>query len=347
VKEKSTITTGTSPGDTMNQFTLPPFWIRIKRISYLFVIFFLLQAFIIVPVSFSDAPEFSVKAPLASKSILLDGVVLDGRVVVVGERGHILFSDDKGDTWKQASVPTIATLTGVFFHDKKMGWAVGHDAVILKTTDGGENWKKVHCAPEEERPLFDVWFKDDKTGIAVGAYGFFLTTKDGGNCWAPETISEDDWHLNQIMASETGKLYLAAEAGMIYRSDDQGQTWASLPSPYEGSFFGTLPLGGDTLLLFGLRGHLYRSENAGKTWQKIMTNTKAMLNYGLRLPDGRILIAGLSGTILISSDEGQSFTLHPQPDRRGISAALTVSHDQLILVGEGGVKKISVEKQLK
>ncbi len=331
----------------MYQFTFFSFLVCIKRITCLFLTFFLLQAFIIVPVSFSDAPEFSVKAPLASKSILLDGVVLDGRVVVVGERGHILFSDDNGDTWKQANVPTIATLTGVFFHDRDLGWAVGHDAVILKTSDGGENWKKIHCAPEEERPLLDVWFKDDKIGVAVGAYGFFLTTKDGGTTWSSESISEDDWHLNHIMRSETGKFYLAAEAGMIYRSDDQGQTWVSLPSPYKGSFFGTLPLGGDTLLLFGLRGHLYRSENAGETWQKIVTNTEAMLNYGLRLPDGRVMVVGLAGTILISNDEGKSFTLHPQADRRGISAALPVANNQLILIGEGGAKKISIEKKFK
>jgi photosystem II stability/assembly factor-like uncharacterized protein len=314
-----------------------------KRFTYVLIFLFLISMPFISALHASE-PEFSTIAPLAAKSYLLDGVLADGRVVVVGERGHVLYSDDKGDTWTQVRVPTIATLTGVYFHDKNLGWAVGHDAVILKTIDGGESWERVHFAPEEERPLFDVWFSDENNGIAVGAYGFFLTTEDGGKSWASKMISEDDWHLNQIKASETGRLYIAAEAGTIYRSDDQGLTWTSLASPYEGSFFGTLPLDGDTLLLFGLRGNLFRSDNAGETWQKINTNTKAILNSGIRLPDGRIFIVGLGGAVLVSSDDGLSFTLHSQADRKGIMSALPIEKNELMLVGQGGVKKITIDK---
>lgn len=312
-----------------------------KRFTYVLIFLFFISMSFISELHASE-PEFSTIAPLAAKSYLLDGVLADGRVVAVGERGHVLYSDDKGDTWTQVRVPTIATLTGVYFHDKNLGWAVGHDAVILKTIDGGESWERVHFAPEEERPLFDVWFSDENNGIAVGAYGFFLTTEDGGKSWASKMISEDDWHLNQIKTSETGRLYIAAEAGTIYRSDDQGLTWTSLDSPYEGSFFGTLPLGGDTLLIFGLRGNLFRSDDAGETWQKITTDTKAILNSGLRLPDGRIFIVGLGGALLVSSDDGLTFTLQPQADRKGILSALPIEKNELMLVGQGGVKKIPI-----
>ncbi len=329
----------------MNRFSVFSFTGRFFRQQTVCALLF----FLVLSMPFFSAPqaaepEFSTIAPLAAKSYLLDGVFTDGRVVVVGERGHVLYSDDRGDTWTQVRVPTIATLTGVYFHDKNLGWAVGHDAVILKTIDGGENWERVHFAPEEERPLFDVWFSDENNGIAVGAYGFFLTTEDGGKSWASKMISEDDWHLHQIKQSATGRLYMAAEAGMIYRSDDQGRTWINLPSPYKGSFFGTLPLGGDTVLLFGLRGNLFRSDDAGETWQKISTSTKAILNSGLRLTDGRIFIVGLGGVILVSSDGGLNFTLLQQPDRRGILSVLPIENNELLLIGQGGVKKISIGK---
>ena len=62
-----------------------------------------------------------------------------------------------------------------------------------------------------------------------------------------EIMEGSDYHLNHIARSGTGRLYIAAEAGTIYRSDDDGQTWISLPSPYHGSFFGTLPLENDSL----------------------------------------------------------------------------------------------------
>ena len=65
--------------------------------------------------------EHSIKAPLASRSLLLDGCSLGSFIVAVGERGHILISQDHGRSWRQANVPTQATLTGVFFHDQNKG----------------------------------------------------------------------------------------------------------------------------------------------------------------------------------------------------------------------------------
>ena len=69
-------------------------------------------------------------APLAKSSLLLDiDVINNERLVAVGAYGHILFSND-GIDWQQANVPVKSTLTGVFFINDKLGWAVGHDAVI-------------------------------------------------------------------------------------------------------------------------------------------------------------------------------------------------------------------------
>ena len=285
-------------------------------------------------------PDHSVKAPLASRSLLLDGVAVDGLIVTVGERGHILVSEDRGQSWRQADVPTRATLTGVFFHDKTLGWVVGHDAVILRTTDGGERWETVYYAPEEERPLLDVWFRDAENGFAIGAYGFFLVTSDGGDSWSQRQISEDDFHLNQIMRSDTGRLYIAAEAGTIYRSDDEGESWISLPSPYDGSFFGTLPLHDDTLLLFGLRGHVFRSEDAGGTWERVETGSTVILSDGLILADGTTVVVGLGGTVLLSRDDGHSFTLRQQSDRKGIATVVQADDGTVILIGESGVKQL-------
>ena len=299
-------------------------------------------------------PEFSVRAPLASRSLLLDGVSVDGLMVAVGERGHILLSENQGQSWRQANVPTQATLTGVFFHDKNLGWAVGHDAIILRTKDGGQNWERLYYAPEQERPFLDVWFRDAENGFAIGAYALFLMTADGGDTWSAHEIggqddfSEEyddfgggsDFHLNHIASSDTGRLYIAAEAGTIYRSDDDGETWISLPSPYQGSFFGTLPLENDSLLLFGLRGHMFRSDDAGQTWEEMETATEAMLTDGLRLSDGTIIVAGLGGTLLVSQNQGRSFTLRQQADRQGIATVLQAEGGTLIVIGEFGVRKL-------
>ena len=282
--------------------------------------------------------EHSVMAPLAPKSLMLDAASLDGRLVAVGERGHILISSDGGASWRQIEVPTRAMLTAVAFVGNDVGVAVGHDSVILRTTDGGESWTMVYSAPEDEAPFFDVWFADADNGVAIGAYGSHYRTADGGLTWEFEPIGDTDWHLHQIARATNGRLYLAAEAGFAYRSDDDGASWTELPTPYEGSFFGVLPLDGDTILLFGLRGHLFRSEDAGETWREIPTGTVAMLTNGIVLSDGTIVIVGLGGTVLASTDGGQSFSYSQQAGRRGISAAVETTDGSLLLVGEFGVR---------
>ena len=307
------------------------------------------------PSSPAEDSETALVKPLAERSLLLDAAAASGRTVAVGERGHILISDDGGGSWRQSSsVPTRATLTGVYFHDRQLGWAVGHDAVILRTRDGGETWQRLHWSPEEERPFLDVWFSDADHGFAIGAYGYFLATADGGETWEERLIvteeqSEEidaydlggDFHLNHIARAASGRLYIAAEAGTLYRSDDGGESWRTLPSPYHGSFFGSLPLDGDSLLLFGLRGNLFRSDDAGETWTAIESGTVAILNQGLTLADGTIVIAGTAGTLLLSRDGGMSFSLEAQSDRQGLATVLDAGDGGLLLVGEFGVSKIA------
>lgn len=286
----------------------------------------------------------AVIAPLAPKALLLDVAARDGRLVAVGERGHVLVSTDSGGTWTQARVPTRALLTGVHLGEEGLGWAVGHDLVVLRTRDGGITWEQVHAAPEKEKPLLDVWFADAERGLAVGAYGTLLATDDGGTTWTERPVhGEDDVHLNAIVASGDGTLYLAAEAGHLYRSTDRGATFAPLPSPYEGSFFGLLPLP-DALLALGLRGHLYRSEDRGATWSRVETGSEATLTAGLDLGNGRVVVAGLAGTLLWSTDGGRTFRLQEMPDRKGIVALVPSGEGAVLLLGEGGSRRVEVPR---
>lgn len=331
----------------------------------------LLLTFCLIP-----KPALAVNSqilPLAEKSLLLDGQVVGDRIIVVGERGHILISEDHGVSWLQQEVPTRANLTSVFFIDPANGWAAGHDSVILQTSDGGRHWQQVYADPEDERPILDLWFRDITHGYAVGAYGLFLFTEDGGKSWQPfdfnpatlmangDGVGEDrddgfeeeswgiDFHLNQMAATPNGRILITAEAGNIYRSDDACRSWLSLPSPYEGSFYGSLPLSQTSLLAFGLRGHLFRSEDTGNSWLPVASGTQATLNDGIRLHDGRIVLVGLAGTLLVSSDEGNSFSLHSQSDRAGVAKVLQANDKSLILIGEQGVKRLellSIEEEV-
>lgn len=292
------------------------------------------------------ADEWSVEAPLAPRSLLLGAARHGDRLIAVGERGHVLVSTDAGGSWAQVRVPTRALLTAVHLHDDRQAWAVGHDAVVLRTRDGGESWERVHHAPEDERPLLDVWFADAERGLAASAYGELLATLDGGSTWQRRPVREgDDFHVNAIAVARDGALYIAAEAGHLYRSDDGGETWVPLPSPYEGSFFGLLPLEEGPVLAFGLRGRLFATSDRGRTWRRLETGTEATLLCGLQTGPGRFVVAGMEGT-LVRGEAGADgpVVTEERPDRHAIVAIAPGAGESLLLFGEGGVERIDAPR---
>ena len=304
--------------------------------------------------------------PLAASSLLLDLAVAGNRLVAVGERGHVLLSDDQGATWRQAkSVPTRVMLTAVYFVDAQYGWAVGHDETILnyrrwrRKLDalafrsgsaaaaarpvvrkprqrhcGRRLWRLLHH--QRRRP--ELVEREVRAAAAPGKDG----PKHDGEAAPDEGELPPDYHLNRIVGVGN-RLYVAAEGGQLYRSDDRGASWRALPSPYEGSFFGLVPIRGEGLLAFGLRGHLYRSADAGETWTELESHTTAMLTDGVAVNDLRVVIGGLAGVLLVSGDAGETFKLTQQDDRKGLSAVLPGPAGAVVVAGEGGVRTIRLD----
>jgi photosystem II stability/assembly factor-like uncharacterized protein len=275
-------------------------------------------------------------ADLASRTLLLDAALAGPVVVVVGERGTILRSTDNSGSWQAENSHSIATLTGVSFADAQHGWAVGHDALILATPDGGTTWTKQWQGENLSDSFLDVLALDARHIIAVGAYGLFVSTTDGGRTWARRKIEADDYHLNRITRGPTGTLYLAGEHGTLLRSRDGGVTWAGIPTEYEGSFYGLLPLDAHTLIAYGLRGRVFRSTNDGETWTAIETNETALLATAVTFNGGTLALAGSVRGILVSTDAGVTFGRGTFGPSTAIAELLVLPDGALLSVGEAG-----------
>ncbi len=308
-------------------------------------------------------PRPAFMSAKASKALLTDVSTAGKRIAVVGERGHILTSTDDGATWVQGNVPVQTLLTGVYFATELEGWAIGHEAVILHTRDGGANWEVQYANPfkeftpeqtdalsEEEfnelprygSPLLDLWFKNDKEGFVVGAYGMLLHTSDGGanwEDWSSRLDNADNWHLNTIGSVDGQTVYIAGEKGTLFRTRDGGTSWDNLESPYEGSFFGMMtgpqP---DQVMVFGLQGNIFHSADAGDHWEEVTSPTENSLMAGVVLDSRNLILVGNSGTILISKDGGKTFSLKTTKDRQAIVGVGKTANGKLLMVGQGGVK---------
>ena len=322
----------------------------------------ILLSFLTIPI-INAQPLDARLAPLASKSLLLDIIeVNQSKLVAVGERGHILLSSDGAD-WQQAQVPVQVTLTAVYFIDEMHGWAVGHDATILSSSDGGVSWQIQQHLPEMEKPLLDVLFFDKNTGVAVGAYGLFYRTNDGGKHWSIEYHNEflypedqaylaelkredevaylDEQssilpHFNRVVA-DGRTLYLAGELGLIAKSNDLGVSWQRLDEIYPGSFYDIKRTQAGNLVVIGLRGHVFRSLENGSPWQASDSHVTALLSSIVLSDDQRVFILGNNGVLLESRDDGVSFTKHLQKDGKALIAGVWYKN-KIIAVSDVGIK---------
>lgn len=290
-----------------------------------------------------DTP--AMPSALAVRS-LVNGVALAGtRLVGVGQRGHILYSDNRGASWRQAAVPLSSDLVAVYFATPLEGWAVGHDSVVLHSVDGGASWQRQFDGRRDreagDKPLLDVWFDQAGHGLAVGAFGLLLRSEDHGASWQhweSHAANPKALHLNAIRAVGED-LYIVGEQGLVLKRSADGTRFDALAVPYQGSFFG-LAGSGATLLVYGLRGTALRSTDGGASWSLAATGTQTGLAAGVVLDDGAFLLVSQAGQLLRSADGGASFRPLPQVVPGPASAALLLAPRQLLI---GGVRGLRVQ----
>ncbi|HEU0203179.1 MAG TPA: YCF48-related protein [Burkholderiaceae bacterium] len=320
--------------------------------------------------------------------VMLLGIAIAGeRLVAVGERGVIVWSEDAGTTWRQAQVPVSVTLTAVAFADARKGWAVGHDGAVLHSADGGQQWTlqfdgnganaavlatrkaAVQAARSTEerqraesaladveesaefgpsRPLLDVCMADAMRGWVVGAFGQVFGTTDGGHTWvyAGDALpNPDGLHCNRISRLPDRSLVIAAEAGKVFRTRDEGRSWQVHDTGYAGHLYGVLPGGtAGVLIAYGFAGHILRSEDDGLSWRELPALTSTSLIGGMRLASGRLLLVDRGRRILASDDAGKTWRLlSSEPGRALGGIAPSLVKDRLPVVGTGGMAWLSLK----
>jgi photosystem II stability/assembly factor-like uncharacterized protein len=291
--------------------------------------------------------EAALSSPQSLKGSLFSVGRAGERIVAVGVRGVILYSDSSGNEWQQAKVPVSADLTGLSFPSAREGWVVGHGAVVLHSADGGATWVKQidgrnlgpltlqyyesaagtlaadlgadrakailaqaqKVAEEKETiPLMDVWFKNEKTGYVAGLFNRLFRTDDGGAHWIPLLDKTDN----------PGELHFYAIRGLgneIFIAGEQGSVWRW--DETKGRFISVkTPYSGSlfglvltprVVLAFGMRGSLFRTLDRGAHWEKIPSGLSCGIVAGDIRANGEIVLACQSGDLIVSSDEGATF----------------------------------------
>ena len=212
--------------------------------------------------------------------------------IAIGEGGGFSATSDGGVTWKSAATGTTSDLRRMFWLDKNRGWVGGHrnaplsvggkllfyhDAVVLRTGDGGASWEPSGAFPAGHGigPIFfsadgaSGWvatsYRDDPNSDFNSVASLFKTTDAGA------TFS--DAALPKAVGTLTAKTFFGDQSGDI-------DTAAILAMHWDGQGYGhlagqaylmdtseSLP-GGGKVNRAVMRMVDYSTDDGGATWQK-------------------------------------------------------------------------------
>ena len=328
----------------------------------------------------------AMQSPLAAKTWIHAITRAGDRLVAVGQRGHIIYSDDNGQSWTQARVPVRSDLTAVDFPTPEIGWVGGHEGVILQTTDGGENWIKkldgyqfndmalAHYSklaeknPDDDlyeillgeaefaleqgadRPWYAIEVNERDEVYAVGAYGLMAVSYDSVN-WVPiiEAVENHDGfnHIYSYAKLGVDDFILVGERGSFWYQPKPNTAWKRLSPFYTGSLYTAVTSEDDAIIVSGLRGNTFRSTDKGYSWSEVELPVAESMVNSLRLQDGRLVLVSSAGSVLVSSDGGMSFDPVEVDTRWPYTDVIEVEPGVIVLTGMRGVRRLDLAKQAK
>lgn len=172
---------------------------------------------------------------LNEQSILIGGID-------EGSYGYIGKSINGGKNWTRSSIEThlwTVDILKIAMVNKEIGFALTR-GMVLKTTDGGLNWKITDTTSVKKGQMFSILediavFPGNDTMFVCGWYTpYFGSTKNGGDNWSHNT-SSDYFNLDFL----TPKVGYAVGWGNMHKTTDGGKTFTDA-SGGNSFFFGSI-----------------------------------------------------------------------------------------------------------
>ncbi|TGD76066.1 sialidase [Mangrovimicrobium sediminis] len=300
-------------------------------------------------IDFATLP--AIAQPRPARVALMDLTRAGERLVAVGERGVIAYSDDSGANWSQAAVPLSATLTAVSFADAQNGWAVGHGGAILHSSDGGANWLQQFDGRQANQQLLQ--YAQEQVGTLEQALDEADPDSEAGQDL--EIAMEDAGYLVEdaqlavetgpadpfldILMLDTNRGFAVGAYGMLYTTSDGGEHWqisiGGIENPSRYHYYAIASGADNTLYLCGEAGLLYRSLDGGTHWEQLDQIYEGSL-FGILTQGDAVLTFGLRGHIFRSEDRGETWTRIDSGVEQGLYGGTALPGGDIVLFGAGG-----------
>jgi len=159
----------------------------------------------------------------------------DQRGWIVGEYAQLLHTENGGQDWVKQECQEIIpeepeldfaspppNLYGVYFISPDTGWATGMDGIIIKTEDGGKNWRRLIA--DAEFAIYKISVIGNK-GWAIGDRGEYLVSHDSGNTWKKQNTIKTKFWLKDMILVDQNHGWIVGAYGTILNTSDGGRSW--------------------------------------------------------------------------------------------------------------------------
>ncbi|MDB4015596.1 glycosyl hydrolase [Flavobacteriaceae bacterium] len=242
----------------------------------------------------------------------------------VGYGDGVYLSPDSGATWKNMGLKNSEHISKIVVHPNNSDvvwvasqgplWKKGGERGVYKTTNGGENWKRVLGNSE--------W---------TGATDLMIDPND------PQILYAATWDRHRTVAAYMG----GGPGSGIHRSTDGGETWEKLSTGLPKSNIGKIGLALSpqkpnvvyaAIELDRTQGGVYRSEDGGSSWSKMSDTVSGGTGphyyqelYASPHKFDRLYLMNVR--VLTSEDGGKSFTQLKEEKKHSDNHALIFKKD--------------------
>ncbi len=241
--------------------------------------------------------------------------------ILLGLYTLLIFTSVHSQTWNYVSNSgTSYLLYGMSFPpgQSDIGFACGMNGtynqpgVIVKTTDGGDNWTQVWPSSGSIDGLQGVWFINNNVGFAGGWNNYFIKTTDGGVTWNSVSCGTNVWYYWDVVFWDdnngVASAYMNSSDQCIFVTANGGTTWVQASSGVLGNMMGVSYADQNTLFAVNTSGNVYKSTDGGHNWT-IKATLPALL-FGVDFADANFGVVGGEEKIFATNDGGTTWTTH-------------------------------------